>query len=141
MYFVRCFSGALDCFSSDICFLIVGYHKSLRFFSFGSLSLLHLSGVWRMVKEKVNKINLFWIQCFWFVHFSSFERYKRRKKEPKRRKYRFSFILQFKNKHLKTSSADSQKSQFQLYMFSMYITCWAVVHQCRFSLVMFIFEF
>ena len=65
------FFGLLDCFSSDICFLIVGCCKSLRFFSFGSLSLLHLSGVWRMVKEKVNKINLFWIQCFWFVHFSS----------------------------------------------------------------------
>ena len=52
------FSGALDCFSSDICFLIVGCCKSLRFFSFGSLSLLHLSGVWRMVKEKVNKVKL-----------------------------------------------------------------------------------
>ena len=104
------FSGALDCFSSDICFLIVGCCKSLRFFSFGSLSLLHFFGAWEMVKEKVNKINLFWIQCFWFVHFSSFERYKRRKKEPKRRKYRHSGILQFKNKHLKTSSADSQES-------------------------------
>ena len=58
LYFGRCFFGALDCFSSDICFLIVGCCKSLRFFSFGSLSLLHFFGAWEMVKEKVNKVNL-----------------------------------------------------------------------------------
>ena len=36
----------------------MGCCKSLRFFSFGSLSLLHFFGAWEMVKEKVNKVNL-----------------------------------------------------------------------------------